>query len=94
MVMIKKIALPVTLFIAGVVFGLVFSTPKEKIVYKESVVDHVELQNQREVSKIAVRGLLQCSEITRKYNLTIEEMETIMESMNQVMNKLDKVKSL
>jgi len=94
MVMIKKIVLPVSLFIAGVVFGLVFSTPDEKIIYKDSMVSQVELQNQREVSKLAVRGLLQCSEITRKYNLTIEEMETIMESMNQVMNKLDKVKSL
>lgn len=35
--MIKKIVLSVTLFIARVVFGLVFSTPKEKIVYKEKV---------------------------------------------------------
>ena len=92
--MIKKIVLPVSLFIGGVVFGLVFSTPNEKIIYKDSMVSQIELQNQREVSKLAVRGLLQCSEITRKYNLSIDEMEMIIESMNQVMNKLDKVKDL
>jgi hypothetical protein len=92
--MTEKIVLSVSLFLAGVVFGLVFSSMPENIVHKESVVDQVELQNQREVSKIAIRGLLQCSEITRNYNLTIDEMEAIMESMNQVINKLDKVKIL
>lgn len=92
--MTEKIVLSVSLFLAGVVFGLVFSSMPENIVHKESVVDQVELQNQREVSKIAIRGLLQCSEITRKYNLSIDEMEAIMESMNQVINKLDKVKEL
>lgn len=92
--MTEKIVLSVSLFLAGVVFGLVFSSMPENIVHKESVVDQVELQNQREVSKIAIRGLLQCSEITRNYNLTIDEMEAIMESMNQVINKLDKVKEL